>query len=108
MSINNAADQQICNEIVTNIAKLAKLRLTDDEIIRFQSDFTGLLEMFHALDDLELDDDYLPERIFVNAEDCREDEIVMVNHKGLEKAAKHYDADTGYFNVPQFIGEDNE
>lgn len=108
MSLQQETDQKICNEMVTKIAKLAKLRLTEAEASEYQSHFTKLLEMFHTLDELAYDESYKPERLLLNAEDCREDVPKEVDLSRLEKASDHYNSATSYFDVPQFIGQDNE
>lgn len=108
MSENSITDQDICNEMVTKIAKLAKLRLTKAEVEGYQDDFKGLLEMFHALDELAIDVDNQPERVFIDAEECREDEIKEIDGSGLKKASPYYNSDTSYFDVPQFIGNEDD
>lgn len=108
MSQQTVTDKQICDELVTKIAKLAKLRLTDKEASEYQLHFTKLLEMFHVLDELEYDPAYKPERLVLNAENCREDEVVEADLSRLEKASPYYNKSTAYFDVPQFIGQENE
>lgn len=108
MSEYSRTDQHICNEMVTKIAKLARLRLTEEEVTQYQDDFTGLLEMFHALDELGFDTDYHPEKFFIQADDCREDIVKTPDISKLEKASAYYNTSTSYFDVPQFIGNDNE
>jgi aspartyl/glutamyl-tRNA(Asn/Gln) amidotransferase C subunit len=108
MSEYSRTDQHICNEMVTNIAKLARLRLTEQEVMRYQDDFRGLLEVFHALDGLAFDTDYQPEKFFIQADDCREDVAKTPDINKLEKASAYYNASTSYFDVPQFIGNDDE
>lgn len=108
MTLENRTDKHICDEMVTKIASLARLRLTEDEALRYQKQFTELLAMFHELDALPLDKDLMPENILLTAEDCREDSVEEVDRTLLEKACPYYNPKTFYFDVPQFIENNNE
>ena len=101
-------DKHICDEMVTKIAALARLRLTEEEAKRYQGNFTELLAMFHELDDLPLDSTIVPENVLLDAEDCREDIPQEVDLSLIEKACPYYNAKTSYFDVPQFIEHNNE
>lgn len=100
--------QEICHEMVTRIARLANLRLTPEEAEQYQKDFTGLLEMFEELEELGFDPEYQPEKFFMNAEDCREDIVHEVDNTDLDQASPYYNKTTSYFDVPQFIGNQDE
>ena len=108
MSQQSITDQHICDEMVTKIAKLARLRLTKAEALQYQKDFTGLLEMFHALDELNFDPEYQMERFVMEADDCRDDVIKEADISQVEKASAYFNTETSYFDVPQFIGNNNE
>lgn len=108
MSNQNTTDQTICNEMVTKIAKLAKLHLTEKESQQYEKDFEGILEMFHALDTLDLEKNKTAERLIIPAENCREDIPTEVDLSNLSQACDYYNTKTSYFDVPQFIGQDDE
>ncbi len=108
MSDLNAQDQHICEEIVTRIATLAKLRLTTEESEIYQSYFTELLTLFHELDTLDISQNVSSDNTLLNADDCREDTPQTIDLSGIKQASPHFNEDTRYFDVPQFIEYDDE
>jgi len=108
MSKLNTQDQQICEEIVTQIATLAKLRLTNEESEIYQAYFTELLTLFHELDTLDISYDLISDNTLLNADDCREDMPSTIDLSGIKNASPHFNEKTRYFDVPQFIEYDDE
>ena len=108
MSELNAQDQHICEEIVTRIATLAKLRLTTEESEIYQSYFTELLTLFHELDTLDISQNISSDNTLLNADDCREDNPQTIDLSGIKRASPHFNEETRYFDVPQFIEYDDE
>ena len=101
-------DQQICEEIVTKIASLAKLRLTNEESELYQTYFTELLTLFHELDSLDLAQEVSTDTTLINADDCREDKVQDIHMPGIKGASPNFNEETRYFDVPQFIEYDDE
>ena len=100
----NNRDKQICGEIVTRIALLAKLRLTPDESEMYRSDFSALLELFHQLDELDISSTENVDISLMNAEDCREDiPGEGLSTEGISRATPHFNKNSTFFDVPQFI-----
>jgi aspartyl-tRNA(Asn)/glutamyl-tRNA(Gln) amidotransferase subunit C len=92
-------------EIVTKVARLARLDLTSEEIGRTTSQLAGMLEHFADIDALDLREvepmaqPYALDNVF------REDVIVA----GLDRdevLAAAPDAEDGRFRVPPIIGLD--
>ena len=108
MSELNAQDQHICKEIVTRIATLAKLRLTTEESEIYQSYFTELLTLFHELDTLDISQNISSDNTLLNADDCREDNPRTIDLSSIKRASPHFNEETRYFDVPQFIEYDDE
>ena len=107
MSTNQKNDQEICETMVTKIAKLARLRLTDEEALRYKKDFEDLLEMFHELDKLPQTSQPSTGAKIADAEHCREDVVSLEDATNNIKAScTHYNPDTSYFDVPQFIEQE--
>ena len=103
-----AQDQHICEEIVTRIATLAKLRLTNEESEIYQSYFTELLSLFHELDSLSLLENESTNSTLINADDCREDVARTIDLSAIKGASPYFNEKTRYFDVPQFIEYDDE
>ncbi len=108
MVTSNQADQNICKEMVTKIAHLAKLRLTPEEASQFQHNFSELLLLFHELDNLDISKSISTDLTLLSASDCREDIPVTIDNTSLPAACPFYNQETSYFDVPQFIEYDNE
>lgn len=108
MSLHSAQDKQICEEIVTKIATLAKLRLTEEEATLYQSYFTELLTLFHELDSLSTMENVPLDTVLTNADDCREDIATPVDTNNIKAASPHFNEVTRYFDVPQFIEYNDE
>ena len=104
----NSADQNICNDMVTKIAKLARLRLTAQEAADYQENFTELIKLFHELDDLDITLSSTTNRLLTNAQDCRSDSPEQMDMSQLSKASPHFNSETKYFDVPQFIEYNDE
>ena len=101
-------DQEICETMVTKIAKLARLRLTDTEATRYQKDFEDLLVMFHELDKLPQQDSSTASTRITDAQDCREDKVSLTDaSENIAASCQHYNPDTLYFDVPQFIEQND-
>jgi aspartyl-tRNA(Asn)/glutamyl-tRNA(Gln) amidotransferase subunit C len=97
--------ERISVEIVTKVARLARLDLTSEEIDRTTAQLSGMLEHFADIDALQLDDvepmaqPYPLDNVF------RDDVIV----DGLDRAevlAAAPAAEDGRFRVPPIIGLD--
>lgn len=100
-------DRIICDNIVTNIAKLARLRLTEEESISYMQDFSSLLELFHQLNDIPLCPNKSLDVNLMAAEECREDTPEEnTTLSALPSATNHFNPESSFFDVPQFIGHD--
>ncbi|MEC7030172.1 MAG: hypothetical protein VXW87_00680 [Pseudomonadota bacterium] len=108
MATNTPKDEIICNEMVTHIAKLAKLRLTPEEAQHYQDNFSGLLLLFHELDTLNVPQNISYDLVLKDAHESREDIPTQIDNSALSQASPSYNNDTHYFDVPQFIEYDNE
>tara|TARA_A100001015_G_scaffold83379_1_gene92556 strand:- start:5476 stop:5799 length:324 start_codon:yes stop_codon:yes gene_type:complete len=100
-------DRIICDNLVTSIAKLARLRLTGEESAKYKEDFSSLLALFHELNDIP---HYPHKSLDINlmaAEECRED-VPEENTtlSSLPTASDHFNPESSFFDVPQFIGND--
>ena len=107
MSLTSEHDHDVSQEIVTKIAKLSRLRLTEDETLLYQKNFETLLKMFHELDSLqETTDDPIDVQL-LNAENCRKDIQTSSNITDrLIQSLPNFNKDSLYFDVPQFIDQD--
>lgn len=103
MSEHTQTDQFICDEIVTKIAQLARLRLTEEEAKQYRENFADLMQLFHELDSLNISEDTSSALSLNNANDCREDLVMIPNNDAIEQASPHYNLNSHYFDVPQFI-----
>lgn len=108
MSDINTKDQHICEEMVTKIAKLARLRLTTEEAGEYRENFKDLMLLFHELDSLDVSQNVTTDLKLVNASDCREDIVTIPDNTKLAEASPHYNEASRYFDVPQFIEYDDE
>ena len=107
MSNTPHKDEDICETMVTKIAKLARLRLTDTEATRYKQDFEDLLAMFHELDKLPKSDASSASIHIIDAQNCREDVVSLEDTTdNIRASCKHYNTDTSYFDVPQFIEQE--
>ncbi len=87
---------------VENIAKLAKLKFSNEETEKLQGDLNKILEYIDELNEVNLDDTEPMENINELVNVTRKDEII----KGLsqEEALKNAPEKTGnYFKVPKVI-----
>lgn len=99
--------KHICDQIVTKISKLARIRLTKDEAEHYRKDFVSILRMFEQLDDLPADPQQEKDILLINIDECRDDEIGEAKLKPqLDQFFTHYNNETNYFDVPQFIDQD--
>ena len=108
MPVNNPNDENICEEMVTRIARLAKLRLTPEEASQYQSNFVELLALFHDLDNLDISQNVSADLVLRDASECREDTPRDIDNTALKGASPFYNEQSSYFDVPQFIEYDNE
>jgi aspartyl/glutamyl-tRNA(Asn/Gln) amidotransferase C subunit len=108
MATNNPNDENICEEMVTRIAQLAKLRLTPEEASHYQSNFSELLALFHELDSLDISQNVSTDLVLRNASECREDIPATIDNSALSEASPFYNEQSSYFDVPQFIEYDDE
>lgn len=108
MSDINTTDQHICEEMVTKIAKLARLRLTQEEAGEYRANFKDLMLLFHELDSLDVSQNITTDLRLINASDCREDIVNIPDNTHLADASAHYNETSCYFDVPQFIEYDDE
>lgn len=108
MSEHSQTDQHICDEIVTKIAKLARLRLTEEEAMLYRENFTELMQLFHELDSLDISQNVSTSLTLNNADDCRDDIVITPDNSQLQNASPHYNSESNYFDVPQFIEYNDE
>ena len=85
---------------VKYIAKISKLRFTDEEAAKFASEFEGILENFKYLSelDLEINDDEIKKEL---KPIVRKDEVKKIECNDLFRNAKEKQ-DT-YIKVPKII-----
>ncbi|MDQ3193857.1 MAG: Asp-tRNA(Asn)/Glu-tRNA(Gln) amidotransferase subunit GatC [Bacteroidota bacterium] len=87
---------------VDNIAKLAKLKFTDNEKVKLQRDLNKILEYIDQLNELNLDDVEPLENINETENILRKDETVK--WLTTEEALKNAPARTGkFFKVPKVL-----
>ena len=108
MATNTTNDDNICEEMVTRIAQLAKLRLTPEEASHYQGNFSELLKLFHELDNLDISQNISADLVLRNASECREDKSSAIDNSALKQASPFYNEQSSYFDVPQFIEYDDE
>jgi len=97
--------ERISVEIVTKVARLARLDLTAEEIDRTTAQLAGMLEHFADIDALDLHEVEPMAQPYSLANVFREDVIVP----GLDRdevLAAAPDAEDGRFRVPPIIGLD--
>jgi aspartyl-tRNA(Asn)/glutamyl-tRNA(Gln) amidotransferase subunit C len=97
--------ERISVEIVTKVARLARLDLTAEEIDRTTAQLSGMLEHFADIDALQLDDvepmaqPYPLDNVF-------RDDVIVAGLDRDEVLAAAPDAEDGRFRVPPIIGLD--
>ncbi|UTC24143.1 hypothetical protein MMH89_02750 [Candidatus Comchoanobacter bicostacola] len=101
MSNQTEQDKALCASIVSKIASLSALQLTEAEKSEYKQNFEDLIAMFHTLDSIS-DHEVEKSNLIMSANQCREDEIQQ-ERPPLEKICKHFNTDSGLFDVPQFI-----
>lgn len=75
-------------EEVKYIAKLAKLKFTDEEVEKLTSEFEAILSHFEAIDNFNLDDVSLDEFDKVNTEFRKDEMKVFADKKKLFQNVK--------------------
>ncbi|MDC3180893.1 hypothetical protein OAT84_01965 [Gammaproteobacteria bacterium] len=100
------SDKEICQSIVGKIADLAVLKLTDEEKLIYKADFEALIEMFHALDDIEVSQGQTDTQL-IDIDQCRNDEI-DTQRPDLEKASHYFNTESQLFDVPQLFKDAND
>jgi len=97
--------ERISVEIVTKVARLARLDLTPDEIDRTTAQLAGMLEHFADIDALQLDEvepmaqPYPLDNVF-------RDDVIVAGLDRDEVLAAAPEAEDGRFRVPPIIGLD--
>jgi aspartyl-tRNA(Asn)/glutamyl-tRNA(Gln) amidotransferase subunit C len=97
--------ERISVEIVTKVARLARLDLTPEEIDRTTAQLDGMLEHFADIDALQLDDvepmaqPYPLDNVF-------RDDVIVAGLDRDEVLAAAPAAEDGRFRVPPIIGLD--
>ena len=92
----------ISKEEVLHIAKLAKLKLTEEEVELFQEQLGKILEYFRKLEEVDTDDVEPLKHVITAGNVFREDEPQesIRLEEALKNAPKRRD---GYFEVPKVI-----
>lgn len=95
---------RVSRENVLHIAKLAHLRLEDDEIASFQTDLGKILGHVEQLNELNTGDIGPTAHVAVTAAPLRKDEVVpgLSNDEALAEAPRPRE---GGFAVPAFVDE---
>ena len=101
---NNRADH-INEQTVANIAKLAGIRLSKDDVAHYQQDLEKILTLFDALQKADTSGvDHLCLSPISDMESLREDEACNAAHvKAMETFSPYFDAESGLFEVIQVI-----
>jgi aspartyl-tRNA(Asn)/glutamyl-tRNA(Gln) amidotransferase subunit C len=94
----------VTRENVLHIAKLARLRLNDDEVSSFQSDLARIVDYIEKLNELDTSDTQPTAHVAVNEAPLRSDKVVdgLSNDIVLGEAPRPHD---GAFAVPAFVDE---
>ena len=91
---------------VVKVAKLARLDLTPDDILRTTAQLDGMLEHFADIDALQLDDVAPMTQPYSLANVFRDDIVVVgLDHDEVLDAAPM--AEDGRFRVPPIVGLDS-
>jgi len=86
-------------EEVMHVARLARLRLSDEEVDRMQSELSGVLAHVDRISALDLDD-VLPTTHVVRLENVLRDDEVVPGLSAEQALANAPDPDAGAFRVP--------
>jgi aspartyl-tRNA(Asn)/glutamyl-tRNA(Gln) amidotransferase subunit C len=97
--------ERISVEIVTKVARLARLDLTSEEIDRTTAQLAGMLEHFADIDALDLSDVKPMAQPYQLANVFRDD-VIEAGLDRDEVLAAAPDAEDGRFRVPPIIGLD--
>jgi len=97
--------ERISVEIVTKVARLARLDLTSEEIDRTTAQLAGMLEHFADIDALDLSD-VEPMAQPYQLDNVFRDDVIVDGLDRDEVLAMAPDADDGRFRVPPIIGLD--
>jgi aspartyl-tRNA(Asn)/glutamyl-tRNA(Gln) amidotransferase subunit C len=94
----------VTRENVLHIAKLARLRLNDDEVSSFQSDLARVVNYMEKLNELDTSNTQPTAHVAVSEAPLRLDNIVggLSNDVVLGQAPRPHD---GAFAVPAFVDE---
>lgn len=94
----------VTREDVIHIAKLAQLRLTDDELVAFQTDLGNILQYVDQLNQLPTDAIAPTAHVAVTAAPMRSDTVRhgLNNEEALAEAPRPRE---GGFAVPAFVDE---
>lgn len=89
-------------EGIKALAKLAKLKLNDDEIARMSVEFDQILQLVNKLSDLDTTDVTPASHVFPHAQNLREDTVApsMPLSKVLQNAPEH---DGKGFVIPMVV-----
>jgi aspartyl-tRNA(Asn)/glutamyl-tRNA(Gln) amidotransferase subunit C len=87
---------------VRKVAKLSRIRLTDDEVVHFQNELSGILKWVEMLQ--EVNTDNVPRMTSVSKAELprRKDEVTDGNVRD-EVLANAPDSQYGYFAVPKVV-----
>lgn len=96
---------QITPEVVAKVARLARLNLTPEELIRTTDQLSGMLEHFHDIDQLDLSQVSPMPQPFPLKNILRDDVVApgLDRQEVLDNAPA---AEAGRFRVPPTIGFD--
>ena len=98
---------QVTPELISHLAKLARLSPTPEQAARLQTDLQGILAMVEKLDELDLGTVEPLRYVTGQNIDLRPDTVE--EHLDRERAlanAPDADRERGFFRVPRVIGEE--
>lgn len=97
-------EKQISVDEVAHVASLARLNLTDDELVRFTDQLCAILDVANDMAALDLDDVPAMAQPWPLANVVRPD-VVVPSLDRAEVLAQAPDAEDGRFKVPPALGE---
>ena len=95
--------EQISTADVAKVARLARLDLIDDALQRMTTQLDAMLEHFHDVDALDLDD-VAPMTQPYPLTNVMRDDVIATSLDRDEVLAQAPDAEDGRFRVPPIIG----
>ena len=92
----------ISKELIGQVARNARLNLTEEEKVQFLKDFKDILDAFASLDEMDSDNASLAYQPLIPANDLREDipNRCLSQEEALENTSQKKD---GYFKSPKVM-----